>query len=93
MAAPDTDRPKHRPAEDPFHIDSTPSLSSAGRDFKPSPLGRSVVTALEAQLEKVSNTMTMTNYTPLPSLFILVCNMGDGLKPASQLWCVHRRRG
>lgn len=85
MAAPDSDRPMHRPAEDPFHIDSTPSLSSAGRDFKPSPLGRSVVTALEAQLEKVSRMVTVTEYSPLSSLFILVCNMSDGLKRASQL--------
>ena len=51
--APDTDRPAQRAADDHGYFEGTPALSSTGKDFKPSPLGRSVVTALEAQLEKV----------------------------------------
>ena len=52
-AAPDTDKPLQRAADDHGYNDITPALSSLGKDFRPSPLGRSVVTALEAQLEKV----------------------------------------
>ena len=55
MAAPDTERPAQRTAEDYSYLEGTPALSSTGKDFKPSPLGRSVVTALEAQLEQVSS--------------------------------------
>ena len=51
-AAPDTDRAQHRAAED--HLsEGGPTVFPPGKDFRPSPLGRSVVTALEAQLEKV----------------------------------------
>ena len=52
-AAPDADRAPHRAAEDQLHSDSGTALFPPGKDFRPSPLGRSVVTALEAQLEKV----------------------------------------
>ena len=61
-AAPDAERAPHRAAEDQLYSDGGPALLPPGKDFRPSPLGRSVVTALEAQLEKVGEGLGIPPY-------------------------------
>ncbi len=61
-AAPDADRAPHRAAEDHLHSEGSPALLPPGKDFRPSPLGRSVITALEAQLDKVGRGFGLPPY-------------------------------